>query len=234
MRKVICLLTAALIVLCGCSQNAAFWVKENGNVVNEDGTEYAHLANEGFLYYLGELEFVGAVKGEPETMTHLSMSYKTGMFRIKNSETDNVLVRCLPDSEWFSIYRKASLEPFDFSVDNCIRFEFIPGSGLAEENGAHVTCGKGIDNPFEIAEFLSDVRAQQNPKAAGFYDLPQNDRVICHSYGAICGFFEEEPNLVVKMTVWSYNDLAYSISMEGKEYVLPAYWLQELQAESCE
>ncbi len=240
MKKLICLLSATLILFCGCSRNpdleAKFEVKENGILVNEEGIEYTHLANEGFLYYLGELEFIGGVKGERKYMYHLGGKFQTGIFRIKTGETDNVLVRCLPDSEWCSIYRKASLEPFDFSVDRCVRLEFVSGSWDLDADAVHVDCQKGLTDPFEMEAFLSDVRSQKSPQEAGLYDLIRTENGMlenCYTYGVIYGFFEEEPNLVIIMTVWSYNDQAYSIEIEGEDYVLPAYWLQELQAEGC-
>ena len=31
----------------------------------------------------------------------------------------------------------------------------------------------------------------------------------CYVYAVIYGYFEEEPDLVIRMQVWSYNDLAY-------------------------
>lgn len=50
---------------------------------------------------------------------------------------------------------------------------------------------------------------------------------------AVCAFFEEEPNLVVRMQVISYNDLAYSISVDENEYVLPNAWFQTLLDSMC-
>jgi hypothetical protein len=51
----------------------------------------------------------------------------------------------------------------------------------------------------------------------------------CYVYGVIYGFFDDEPNLALQMEILSFNDLAYSISIEGEEYVLPAEWLQKLE-----
>jgi len=51
----------------------------------------------------------------------------------------------------------------------------------------------------------------------------------CYIYGVLYGFFAEEPNLAVRMEITSYNDLAYSISIEEKEYALPAEWLERLK-----
>jgi hypothetical protein len=51
----------------------------------------------------------------------------------------------------------------------------------------------------------------------------------CYVYGVIYGFFEEESNIVIRMDITSYNDLAYSVSIEGKDYVLPTEWLQKLE-----
>ena len=220
------------LLLCGCSptKEDTFTENKNGNIVSNSGVEYTHLANEGVLYYLGDLDFIGSIQGE-ETSQHLGLSYQTGMFAIKDADNDNILIRRAPNNEWFSIYRKASLPSFDFAVDNCIRFEFVSGIGNTENDVTHTTCDDGIVVASEIAEFLSDVRSQKDPREAGLYDLikkPDGMLENCYVYGVVYGFFEEEPNLAVRMDITSYNDLAYSISIEGKEYVLPAEWLQKL------
>jgi hypothetical protein len=220
------------MLLCGCSNNSTFKKNKNNNIVSNSGVEYALLANEGVLYYLGNLEFAGSIKGEEKTSQHLGMSYQTGMFSIKDADNDNILIRRAPNNEWCAIYRKASLPNFDFSVDNCIRLEFVSGIGNIEEDAVHTTCGDGITDQSEISTFLSEIRMQKDPDEAGLYDLimkPDGMLENCYVYGVIYGFFDDEPNLALQMEILSFNDLAYSISIEGKEYVLPAEWLQKLE-----
>ncbi len=224
----------AILVEISTAESSVFTKAENGNLISPSGVEYAHLANEGFLYYLGELEFVGSVQGEEASSQHLGATYQTGMFAIKNSGNDNILIRISPNSEWFSIYRKASLATFDYSADNCVRFELIlltfPLSDI------HTTCKGGISDKTEIANFLSDVRSQKDPHAAGLYALvtkPDGFLENCYGYGCILGFFEDEPNLAIKMNVTSFNDLGYSVSYVDKEYVLPGSWLWKLQYTKC-
>ena len=235
--KKICLSFIAIILLavclCACgATNNVFTKTEDGNLVSASGTEYEFLANEGVLYYLGDLVFQGGVKGEKKTSKHLGLSYQTGMFSVKNDETDNILIRRLPDSEWCSIYRKSSLPPFDFTVDNCNRLELVLGTGNIENDAIHTTCGDGISSKSEIAEFLTDIRAQPSPREAGLYDMikaPDGRLENCYRYAVIYGFFEEEPNLAIRLEITSYNDLAYSVSIEEKEYVLPETWIQRFQ-----
>lgn len=205
-------------------------------MVSNSGVEYTHLANEGILYYLGDLDFIGSIQGEEKTSQHLGLSYQTGMFAIKDADNDNILIRYAPDNEWFSIYRKTSLPSFDSSVDNCVRLEFIAGIENTESDAIHTTCGDGIVDTSEIAEFLSDVRSQKDPREAGLYDLikkPDGMLENCYVYGVVYCFFVEEPNLAVRLDITSYNDLAYSISIDGKEYVLPIEWLQKLENKWC-
>ncbi len=232
MKKVLCLILALLMLLCGCSHNGDFIRNEDNNIVSNSGVEYALLANEGVLYYFGDLEFVGSVKGEEKTSQHLGLPYQTGMYAIKDADNDNILIRYLPDNEWFAIYRKASLPDFDFSVDNCIRLEFVSGIGDIEEDAVHTTCGDGITDQSEVSTFLSEIRMQKDPREAGLYDLirkPDGMLENCYVYGVVYAFFEEEPNLALRMDITSFNDLAYSITIEGEEYVLPAEWLQKLE-----
>ena len=240
MKKSVCLLCIAIVLLCVCGggctrRNAAgFTAPESGILVSASGTEYRFLANEGALYYLGELEFIGGVQGEKSYSQHLGLTYQTGLYGVKGRGNDNILIRLLPDNEWFSIYRKASLPEFVFSADNCVRLEFVKGTQYDAGDVIHKSCGEGITAKTEIAAFLSDVRSQPDPRDAGLYEqITKADGTLenCYIYGWICGFFEEEPELVIRMAVTSFNDNAYSVSIGEKEYVLPEKWLQMLQTE---
>lgn len=242
MNRIICLLCTLVLIFCGCTQSertentAVLANNENGDSINVSGSEYIHLANEGKLYYLGELDFVCGIQGEDETSEHGGMQYQTGMFAVKNASNDNILVRHAPNNEWFSIYRKASLPSFDFSIDNCNRLELVFGGTLAENGGEHVLCNGGISDKAEIATFLSEIRAQDDPRKAGLYDMikkPDGMLENCYVYGEIYGFFEEEPNLAIKMQITSFNDLAYSVSIGDDEYVLPESWLNKLENAKC-
>ena len=234
MKKVLCLIVVTLILLCGCSptKENTFTKNKNGNIVSNSGVEYTHLANEGILYYLGDLDFIGSIQGEEKTSQHLGLSYQTGMFAIKDADNDNILIRYAPDNEWFSIYRKTSLPSFDFVVDNCIRFEFVKSTGDIQKDAIHTTCGEGITDKAEIAKFLSEIRTQKDAREAGLYDsVKKPDGMLenCYMYGVIYGFFADEPNLAIRMEITSFNDLAYSVAIDNKEYVLPAEWLQKLE-----
>lgn len=221
-----------LLMLSGCIKPDTLFSKtENGNLVSASGTEYTHLTNEPNLYYLGDLSFLGSVEGEKKTSQHLGYSYQTGLFSIENDDSHDVLVRYSPNSEWFSLYRKTSLPPFDYSVDNCNRLELVLWKDNTENDIVHSSCGDGISSKDEIEDFLSDVRSQESPRAAGLYELitqPNGMLENCYNYGVIYGFFEDEPYVVLQMNVTSYNDLAYSVNIDGREYVLPEEWLQRL------
>ena len=224
---------AVLFALSACTEASdVFTQNSEGNLVSASGVEYAHLANEGALYYFGDLVFQGGVNGEERISKHMGNSYQTGLFSIKNDDTKNILIRRYPDNEWFSIYRKTSLPTFSFSVDNCSRLELILGSGDTVNDIIHTSCGDGITGTSEISNFLSDVRSQKNPHEAGLYDLitkPDGGLENCYIYAVIYGFFENKPYLAIRMYITSYNDLAYSVSIEDKEYVLSEKWIQVLK-----
>ena len=209
---------------------SVFSKNDKGNFVNEKGIEYEFLASESALYYIGQLEFIGRIDGEKEFTNHLGGLFKNGMYAIKGAENDNILIRQVPDNEWRAIYRKASLPKMDYSLENCNRLEFI--SEIYNASDSHVTCGEGVVDKSTILSFLKDVKSQKSPKEAGLYDLVKQENGIlenCHSCGAIYAFFEEEPNLAVKMIITTYNDLAYSISIGNKSYVLPTKWFTAFQ-----
>jgi hypothetical protein len=47
----------------------------------------------------------------------------------------------------------------------------------------------------------------------------------------VYGFFKEEPHITKPFYVKSFNDKAFSISLDGEnEYVLPEKWLTVLKA----
>ena len=222
-----------LVAFCACADSDPVFTRaENGNFVSEEGVEYAYLTHEGVLAYFGELTFQGYVKGERKTTKHLGVSFQTGMFSPENDEAQNVLIRHLPNNEWSSIYRKASLPPLDFSIENCIRLELVLEGWSACRDVKHTTCGVGIRDKEEIAEFLADVRAQKDPVEAGLYELVRlpDGRLENCVYYEIYGFFEEEANLALLLQAKSFNGLAYSISLDGKDYVLPDKWVQKLLA----
>lgn len=245
MKRFFLLTIALLIFLCACSpepkgellktEDIEYFVEtENGNLISNTGVEYVHLANEGFLVYFGEKVFLAGVQGEEETSQHLLYSYQTGMFALEHDNTYNVLIRREPDNEWASIYRKASLPPLDFNIDRCSRLEYIsqPYPNIYDET--HTTCGDGITGKAEIAEFLADIRSQANPRDAGLYDRctkPDGFFENVYGCGVIFAFFGEEPNVAVPMYVTSFNDLGYSVEIDGEEYVLPEEWIHRLRGE---
>ena len=233
MKKFLCLLWALVIFLSGCmpSSFTAFTINSDGNPVDLSGTEYTVLSSKGKLSYLGNRKFVGHIQGEARYSQHLFLSYKPGMYALTDSPNDNILIRQRPNSEWFSIYRKSSLPALDVSVDNCVRLEFIPGLANNMENSAHATCNEGITDPAVIAAFLAEVRQQKTPKEAGLYDMIRKPNGLlenCYLYGTIYGFFAEEPNLVLEMEIYSFNDLAYSVTVDGRQFVLPEAWFQRI------
>lgn len=208
-------------------QAAGFTKIDRQTFCAPDGTVYQFLANEGFLCYFGEREYVGGVEGEAAENGRYSS--RPGFYSIRGDDSGNVLIGVSADSEWNSFYRKASLPPFDCTVDNCVRLELVFG---LEPEEKHVSCGGGITDPAEISAFLSELRAQQTPQDAGLYELVQKpDGFLgnCYLCGVIYGFFEEEPYLAVPMYVTSYNDLAYSVSIGQEAYVLPEQWFLRLQ-----
>ncbi len=209
------------------AENTVFKKAENGNLISPSGVEYRFLANEGILNYIGELEYVGDVEGKSSDPT-------SPLFALKGN--DNVLIRWPEDSEWYAIYRKASLPPFQFTIDNCTRLEFLHFSELFLNSEDHIACNRGIVGQTKAQEFLFKVRLFEDPRDAGLYDLvrkPNGFLENCYLYGWLCGFFEEDPNLVVKMQVQSFNDLAYSIEIDRNEHVLANEFLQYLQSVSC-
>ena len=256
MHKIIPLLLFALIFLCSCFSKTmpqssdslnpssdifssisedtnTFIENEDGILIDSYGNKYAYIGNEedGLLDCLGSLEYAGPIQGEVSTSSHLEHEYTTGMFSIKEDENDTLLIRYLPENEWVSFYYKLPL-PSSFSIDECSRFEVLTDS-LNEQNlKDHTACSGGLCDPLEIETFISDIQSQPSPEEANLYELihtPNGLLENCYIYGNILGYFENESHLVIQMPVTSYNDLAYSVSIGNKVYVLPDAWLSKLQ-----
>lgn len=220
-----------LLILSSCSSDEYF-IKTNDNLITApDGTEYKFLAYEGSACVFGSTEFIGKIKGEKSSFYHLSMKIETGLYSCENDPERNILVRNVPDSEWKSFYRKASLPDIDLSPENCIRLELIKENAY-EIDIKHMSCNEGITDSKEIAAFFADVRSQQTAEEANLYNLvkkPDGMLENCYKLGVVYGYFKDEPNLAVSFHVTSYDDKAYSISLdEPYEYVLPAKWIHEL------
>ena len=252
MKKSLCTFFTLLILLSGCSNktqiepstpetipNYSYFTQTEDRyvVVSNTGVEYKFLTMEGTLCYLGELEYEGNFDTKQESPSDPSLLFKDGFYgfySIKGDREKNILIRRMPDNEFCAFYRKTSLPAFDFSVENCIRLELVSGIGFPPQDYAiHTTCGCGIVGATEVKAFLSDIRKQKDPESAGLYDLLQNSdgtREYASIVNVIYGFFEEEPNLAVKMYVTSYNGEAYSVSLDEKEYVLTEEWIEQLQS----
>lgn len=234
-RSLIAVLLLVLVTtLYACEKKeTTFTQTARGKIVDASGVEYTFLTTEPLLYHLGELEFYGAVIGEQPELNHLGLSIATGLYAAKGDKTRNTLVRILPNDEWYSIYRKSSLPPIDISPQNCSRLEMVEAIYDPAANAVHVSCGKGITDRAQIAEFFSDIRSQPTAGQAGLYELVRQPNGMfknCYISHTIYGFFEEEPYIALGMDVTSYNDQAYSVRLEKvgicPDYVLPDKWLE--------
>ncbi len=207
-----------------------FTRQEDGSILAAYGCTYIPVGVEGEVYSIGKGEHLGYVAGEPTSSYHMGIAYTTGMFRIQGDDELRVLYRLAANNEWRAYYRRADLPALDLSLENCIRFEFIPYQEMSSR-GCHRDCGDGITDPAELQAFLSEITAGKTAREAGLYELLTNDQGVydnCYVYGYVLGYFAEEPNLVVHLTVMSFHDLAYSITIDDTKYVLPEKWLAQL------
>ncbi len=210
-----------------------FTVAENGNIVSPDGVEYKLLDDKGVLWYLGDIEFLAYVEGEKKTAVHYHSLYQTGVFSLKSASNDNILIR-YRDYYGVSVYRKASLPDFDYSVDNIIRLEDARSDDLSSLDITHVSCGKGIVGKEAVAEFLSEIKKQPTAKEAGLYEMitkPGSNGLLenCLADHFIQGYYAEEPLLVRPFLRHNFNNLAYSLAYDGAEHVLPEEMMNKLK-----
>ena len=244
-KLIIIIIVVAVVIIIGSVMiflfnskrpQAYFMINDTGTIIAPDSTEYIHLGNEGNIVTFGNCTFVGKIEGEKKLFVNLNYRIETGMYSCEGYPDYEILIRIIPDSQWVAYYRKASLPELDLSPDNCIRFEFIKWEDTHYGDSytpdiAHMSCNEGISDNEGIKAFLEDVRSQKSPMEAGLYDLVRNtDGMLqnCYNYGIVYGYFKDEPNLAIPFYVTSYNDKAYSISIEGQEYVLPEEWLTAL------
>ena len=113
----------------------SFTETAEGIIVDASGVEYTYLCTEGSLS-LNDLPFdgmifEGSISGEPDTLNHLGLSTPTGMYSVRGDRTFDILLRYRHDSEWYSIYCRASLEPsevFSRLEDYPMPFSFLSPS----------------------------------------------------------------------------------------------------------
>jgi len=232
MRKIFVILICLALIcsFASCENNVKFSETENKTIVARDGTEYTFVGFEGMVACFGEWKFIGHVKGEQKSFTHLTESIQTGMYSVMGS--DDVLVRYFPNNEFPGIYVKSELLDMEVSLDRCIRFVLLKYSDFYNKDA--VIPQKGVS---ECQQFLSEIKSGQTAEEAGLYDLlKQSDESdgsykACYKYGYVCGVIQEELNLVIPLKVWSFDDKAYSIEIDGVEYVLPEEWINKLIVE---
>ena len=226
MKKVFVIFICLVVIFSfsACTNEVIFTETENNTIVTTDGTEYTFVGYEGRVWSFGEWEFIGHVKGEKETFVHLTNKIKTGMYSVHGSQ--DVLVRYFPDNEFAAIYVKSELLKTEVTLDNCIRFVFV--KGLLVNNDETIISKTGIT---ECEDFLNEIKSGQKAKDAGLYDLvKQPDGMLenCYVYGYVCGVIQEDLNVVIPLQVMSFDDKAYSITIDDIEYVLTQEWVDKL------
>ena len=237
MRKVFAVFICVAIIFsfASCNNNVKFTetdvVKftetENKTIVANDGTEYTFVGFEGRVSCFGEWDFIGHVEGEKKSFIHLTSEIKTGMYSVNGKQ--DVLVRYFPDNEFSAIYVKSDLLKTEFTLDNCIRFEFV--KGLLFDKDETALSKKGIT---ECEQFLNEIKNGQKARDAGLYNLvkqPNGMLKNCYVYGYVCGIIQEDINIVIPLRVMSFDDKAYSIEIDGIEYVLQKEWLDKFTRE---
>lgn len=215
---------AILLSFTACHNGFKFREMENKIIVANDGTEYTLVGGEGTFRCFGEQAFIGHVKGEKKAFVHLSNVIKTGMYSVGGSR--DVLIRYLPDNEFSVVYVKSDLLKTKIDLEHCIRLVFV--EELFSNNVGIANSNNGI---YECEAFLNEIKNGLEAKEAGLYDLvkqPDGAYENLYVYGYVCGVLQEDLNLVIPLEVWSFDDKAYSIRIEGKEYVLPQERLDQL------
>ncbi|MBE6806716.1 MAG: hypothetical protein E7527_01695 [Ruminococcaceae bacterium] len=244
MRKVcavfICMILAFSFSACSNNDNSAFSENESGadgaftEIENQairakDGTEYINVGLEYEVWCLGEWEFIGHVAGEKKEFSHLSVDnkIKTGMYSVGGKQ--DVLVRYFPDNEFPAVYVRSDLLKTEIVLENCIRFAFLKEA--PRDNAQATFSNKSIT---ECEQFLNEIKSGQTAEEAGLYDLVRQPSGIlnnCYIYGYVCGVVQEDINVVIPLEVKSFDDKAYSITLDDVEYVLNKKWLDKLTME---
>ena len=198
-----------------------FTADDEGNVFSKDyGTEYVCVGAEGRVGCFGKWEFVGHIEGEEKRLNHMDGATKTGMYSVDGSK--DVMIRYFPDNEFAFIYARKDLLKTGVSLDNCIMLGLVEWPLFNSDETAFQ--GNLIT---ECEQFFNEIKSGPRAKEAGLYDLviqPNGYYKNCYLYGYICGIIQEDVNIVIPMVVTSFDDKAYSITIDDVEYVLPQEW----------
>ena len=226
MRKIFVIFICFVVVFpfSACANEVKFTETGDKTIVTIDGAEYTFIGYEGRVWCFGEREFIGHVKGEKKNFVHLANNVKTGMYSVDGSQ--DVLVRYIPDNEFAAIYVKSELLKTEVAIDTCVRFDFAKGSLFDRDET--IISKTGIT---ECEDFLNEIQSGQKAKDAGLYDLvkqPNGMLENCYVYGYVCGVIQEDLNIVIPLQVMSFDDKAYSITINDIEYVLTQEWVDKL------
>ncbi len=140
----------------------------------------------------------------------------------------DVLIRYLPDNEFFQIYIKSGLLKNDATLENCIRLEFVEAKNKSTDI---LKSHNGLSGLTECKKFISKIKGGKTASETGlYYSVKQSDGKLknCYLYGYVYGFVQENINLAILMAVTSFDDKAYSITVGNEEYVLKQEWLDKL------
>ena len=226
MRKIFVIFICFVVAFffSACANEVKFTETGDKTIVTIDGAEYTFIGYEGRVWCFGEREFIGHVKGEKKNFVHLTNNVKTGMYSVDGSQ--DVLVRYIPDNEFAAIYVKSELLKTKVAIDTCVRFDFAKGSLFDRDET--IISKTGIT---ECEDFLNEIQSGQKAKDAGLYDLvkqPNGMLENCYVYGYVCGVIQEDLNIVIPLQVMSFDDKAYSITINDIEYVLTQEWVDKL------
>ncbi len=243
MKKISCMIISIILIFsfvsCEKSGNTdfesetsasetVFTSAEDRSVISNDGTKYNFVGTEeGAVRVLGKTEFVGHIEGEKTSFSHLGGEIKTGMYSV-NGDRD-VLIRYVPDNEWYAVYVRDGLLNTEVSLEKCVRFVYVDGL-LMSADPEILNTKKGIT---DTDGFLDEIRSSQSARDAGLFEAHTkadglyDNITVC---GYICGVLQDGLNVVIPLEVLSFNGEAYSICIDDEYHVLSEEWLDRARS----
>ena len=193
--KKICILLLALLLLTSCTPKYFIEVNDD-NTLTLDGTVYYPLQNSERFTDYGYTKLGSVLGGE--------------VYLTKGEDTVLLLKR----KDSFTYYVEEEDRGFDKPLEDCLEFFYVPLEAFDKNGRVKSSYVDGVERlkGEDAEDFAFYVFYGRPPQELGYEK--------CSYAGEVFGTFTELDSVVSAYSVYKYADDAYSIIIDGEEYLM--------------
>ncbi|MBE6701033.1 MAG: hypothetical protein E7582_03995 [Ruminococcaceae bacterium] len=205
MKKITLILTLVLILFSlSCSEKYTYKEREDGTIIRSDSTVFYPLENSYRYTDLGYGKKVGSI-----------LSYD--IFPLESE--DAILVKGLEEEKYYVTEDYKSL---DILFEECHTFLFVNKNDLDKKS-------RVSEKYIEKAEKLTGKTAEDFAFYVFYGRTPEEEGYKRREYfGEIIALFDTPSFLLSSYPVYKYSPTAYSVEIDGEEYMLEIRWSREI------